>query len=127
MARIIRRTGLIPWPKLFQNMRLTRATELAAEFPAHVCTAWMGHAKRVAEEHYWRTTEDDFQRAMGWSASTEKAAGKTAEQAAASACTDSQTKKGNPRKPRELPLFAAPCEAVRITAVEDRGLEPLTS
>ena len=25
-----------PWPKLFQNLRASRATELAAEYPGHV-------------------------------------------------------------------------------------------
>jgi len=36
LERIIAKAGLKPWPKLFQNLRATRATELAAEFPAHV-------------------------------------------------------------------------------------------
>ena len=32
--RIIKRAGLKAWPKLFQNLRASRATELASEFPA---------------------------------------------------------------------------------------------
>ena len=63
LERIIARAGLTPWPKLFQNLRATRATELAAEFPAHVAADWMGHSAMVAQKHYWRTTDADFEKA----------------------------------------------------------------
>jgi hypothetical protein len=33
---IIKRAGVKPWPKLFQNLRATRATELADEFTSRV-------------------------------------------------------------------------------------------
>src|SRR4029453_10187764 len=36
LERFIVRAGLKPWPKLFQNLPASRATELAAEQPAHV-------------------------------------------------------------------------------------------
>ena len=36
MHRIIRRAGLTPWPKPFQNLRSTRETELAETYPLHV-------------------------------------------------------------------------------------------
>src|SRR5262249_56235529 len=36
LNRIIHKAGLTPWPKLFHNLRATRQTELAAEFPLHV-------------------------------------------------------------------------------------------
>ena len=36
MIKIIRRAGLEPWPKLFQNLRATRQTELEEIFPSHV-------------------------------------------------------------------------------------------
>ena len=38
-CRIIERAGLEPWPKLFQNLRSTRETELAKEYPMHVVCA----------------------------------------------------------------------------------------
>lgn len=61
--RIIARAGLKPWPKLFQNLRATRATELAAKYPSHVAADWMGHSAMVAQKHYWRTTDADFEKA----------------------------------------------------------------
>ena len=52
LERIIARAGLKPWPKLFQNLRASRATELASEHPAHVAAAWLGHSTLVANKHY---------------------------------------------------------------------------
>ena len=39
LNRIIHKAGLKPWPKLFQNLRSTRETELAERFPLHLVTA----------------------------------------------------------------------------------------
>ncbi len=61
--KIVGRAGLQPWPKLFQNMRASRATELVKDFPEHVVTAWMGHSKRIAQKHYLQVTEDDYKQA----------------------------------------------------------------
>lgn len=63
LERIIGRAGLKPWPKLFQNLRATRATELAAEYLANVAADWLGHSTMVAQKHYWRTTDADFEKA----------------------------------------------------------------
>ena len=51
---------LKPWPKLFQNLRTSRQTELAKRFPEHAVCEWIGNSQIVAREHYLRVTEDDF-------------------------------------------------------------------
>ncbi|WP_146565843.1 tyrosine-type recombinase/integrase [Posidoniimonas corsicana] len=63
MARIVELAGLQPWPKLFQNLRATRATELADSFPGHVAAAWLGHSVKVAKNYYWQVTDDHFEAA----------------------------------------------------------------
>jgi len=63
--RLIRRAGLTPWPRLLHNLRASRETELAAEFPLHVVTRWLGNTPRIAMKHYLQVTEDDFARAAG--------------------------------------------------------------
>jgi hypothetical protein len=63
LEKIIKRAGLSPWPKLFQNLRASRATELAGEFPAHVAAEWLGHSTMIAQRHYWQTTDADFEKA----------------------------------------------------------------
>ena len=64
LKRIIARAGLKPWPKVLQNLRASRATELAGMYSAHVAADWMGHSTVVAQKHYWRTTEEDFEKAL---------------------------------------------------------------
>ena len=61
--KIIRRAGLVPWEKLFTNLRASRATELAAEYPGHVGAAWLGHSEIIANRHYRQVTDADFERA----------------------------------------------------------------
>ncbi len=63
--RIVCRAGLEPWPKLFQNLRSTRETELMESFPAHVVCAWIGNSESVAQKHYLQITDDHFARAVG--------------------------------------------------------------
>src|SRR5690606_8303678 len=62
--RIIERAGLTPWPKLFQNLRASRETELLASFPIHVVTAWLGNSPKVALEHYAIVRDDDYAKAV---------------------------------------------------------------
>lgn len=63
LLRIIDRAGLAPWPKLFQNLRSTRQTELAEYFPQHVVCAWIGNSKEVAAKHYLQVTDTHFKKA----------------------------------------------------------------
>lgn len=63
LKRIIERAGLKPWPRITHNLRASRATELAADYPSHVAAAWLGHSTLVAQKHYWTVTDADFQRA----------------------------------------------------------------
>ena len=63
--RVIVKAGLKSWPKLFQNLRSTRETELTERWPEHVVCAWIGNSKAVAREHYLQVTEEHFERAAG--------------------------------------------------------------
>lgn len=50
--KIIKRAGLTPWPKLFQNLRASRETELVETVPLHVACAWIGNTADIAAKHY---------------------------------------------------------------------------
>lgn len=54
-----------PWPKLFQNLRSSRETELLKQFPVNVVCAWLGNTPKVAIKHYAQVTDDDFRQANG--------------------------------------------------------------
>jgi integrase len=62
LDRIIRRAAVKPWPKPFHNLRATRETELAAEYPLHVVCSWIGNKARIAAAHYLQVTDGDFER-----------------------------------------------------------------
>ena len=81
LHRIIHKAGLQPWPKLFQNLRSTRETELAERWPEHVVCAWIGNSKAVAREHYLQVTDEHFARAAGVALPFDEAAHNAAQQA----------------------------------------------
>jgi len=62
--KIIKRAGLKPWPKLLQNLRASRQTELQESYPTHVVCAWMGNGPKVAQKHYLQVTEAHFEKAQ---------------------------------------------------------------
>jgi hypothetical protein len=125
--RIILRAGLQPWPKLFQNLRSTRQTELSIRgFAPHIVCAWIGNTEAVANKHYLQVPDSEFDRA------------------AASLATDSNTVKSALQNPvqhaavsarmaeqaqQEGPAFAEKCEALLYCTGEQaprQGLEPWT-
>ena len=90
LQRIIAKAELKPWPKLFQNPRSTRETELAERWPEHVVCAWIGNSKAVARKHYLQVTDEHFERASYVPAGGSEAAQNAAQQSAAELCMDSQ-------------------------------------
>jgi len=64
LGRIIRKAGLEVWPKLWQNLRSTRETELLDEgYPIQVVCKWIGNSQPVAMRHYLQVTDEHFERA----------------------------------------------------------------
>jgi len=108
--RYIEAAGLVPWPKLFQNLRASRATELADKFPSHVCAAWLGHTERVADEHYRSVTDQHFDRAT---ATIDSAAQNPAQQPTETACNGTHVEGATGEKPAvcgQKQGIAIPCK-----------------
>lgn len=61
---ILKRAGIKPWPKLFQNLRSSRQTELADQFPVHTVCKWLGNSPAVALKFYLRVLDSHFQAAI---------------------------------------------------------------
>ncbi len=64
LANVIARAGSMPWPKLVQNLRATRDTELAEQYPIQVVCEWIGNSQAVAKRHYLQVTESHFAKAI---------------------------------------------------------------
>ena len=108
---------LKPWPKMFQNLRSTRETELADDFPIQVVCDWIGNTETVASKHYLQVTEDHFAKALQ----------NALQHPAVLPRTGPQPELAAHKKTPVLQGFAAGCEVVQSGRVEDRGLEPLAS
>ncbi len=86
------------WPKLWQNLRSTRETELAEQFPMHVVCAWIGNSQLVAAKHDLQVTDDHF---------VEAAEAKSQLQPAKSGCNASQDDQPGNEKTH---AFAGDCD-----------------
>jgi integrase len=64
LLRILRRAGLKSWPRLYQNLRSSRGTELAETFPLHVVAEWLGNSPKTALPHYPQVTEEHYRKAL---------------------------------------------------------------
>ena len=48
--KLVKRAGLTAWPKLMQNLRATRETELITEYPIKDVAAWLGNSAPHCDE-----------------------------------------------------------------------------
>jgi len=60
-TKIITRAGHEPWPRLFQNLRASCATDWVEKYPNHVVAKWLGHSPMIAAIHYLQTRERHFE------------------------------------------------------------------
>jgi len=126
LQRAILQEGIQPWPRLWQNFRATRATELADVFPSHVAAAWLGHTETIANTHYRQLTAEHLERATteatGPLPSSQELAQKPAQSPHESASQGSSRNDRSLTNPRG-------CEAsgvVTNSIVAVEGLEPPT-
>jgi integrase len=131
LQRIIHRAGLTAWPKLFQNLRATRQTELAAEYPLHVVCNWIGNSEAIAEKHYLQVTESDFERAAGSAAYSGAVNGETALQKAvqsarAGDCHGATETQKAPDFRGFVQVLSTVCKSLQDQGLPPRGLEPLS-
>lgn len=66
LERVCLRAGVMPWKKLWQNLRSTRETELVDQgVPIHVVCQWIGNSPTVAYRHYLQVFKEHSNRALG--------------------------------------------------------------
>lgn len=128
--------GPAPWPRLFQNLRASRETELAEKYPVQVVTSWMGNTPNVAMRHYLMTNDEHFASAVKGDEpptevapeeATEKAAQNAAQSAHAGHRRDSHEQSSAHEKPRTLPGLAGSCDLTQLPGMAGTGFEPATS
>lgn len=125
LERIIKRAGVKPWPKLFNNLRASRETELEETYPSHVVCAWLGNSPDVARKHYLQVRDSDFERAAADPAA-EKAAQNPAQHTAADARNAPHQPPGTNANTPVLQGYATVCDGVQTEGLSPLGLEPRT-
>jgi integrase len=128
LCRIIKRAKLIPWPKLFQNLRSTRETELLNEgWKIHQVCAWIGNSEPVVMEHYLQVTESDFAKAAGKGVDGDKVdTGKAQHKAQQSGSEPTGTERNDSEQERENPDDLEDCRDFLALSAPPLGLERLS-
>ncbi len=127
--KIIHRAGEKPWPKLFHNLRASRATELCEAYPAHVVADWLGHSEAIAQEHYLSTTDAHFERAVAEPESKPEngpcsALQKALQYDAVLPSIASHAENDDMQKPQCLLGNADTCESMQNVSMPGTGFEP---
>jgi integrase len=64
-AKIVRRAGVEPWPRLWHSLRASCESDLAQTFTLATVTKWLGNTPSVALRHYVDPTETAFRAGVG--------------------------------------------------------------
>lgn len=121
LSKIVKKAGIEPWPKLMQNLRSTRETELFKLTGGNVKSvcSWLGNSPTVALQHYAQTTEADIAAAAKMTVlnQAEKRVQKSAHTIAETTCNEPQENQDqtfdNSNKPficENLQEDTEPCE-----------------
>ncbi len=122
--RIIRRAGVEVWPKPFQNLRLSRQTELEQYLPTYVVCSWLGNTPDVARRHYLVVTEEHFELAVRNGGRT---GDKRGMQPPAMPRTEAHEKTGTLLEVPENASFADIVGQLETGRMAGTGFEPATS
>jgi integrase len=131
MARIIRRAGLDVWPKIFQNCRSTRETELFKITNGNVkaVCSWIGNSPVVAMKHYAQVTEADAKEAAKTSLLNEakKTTQIPTQHSAETVGNSGKTACSGQEENLIFPTNSHKCLSMQGLSLGGTGLEPVTS
>lgn len=126
--RFVARAGVEMWEKAFQNLRMSRATELREQFNSDIVCKWMGHTEVVARAHYVVLRDDDFERAAALPSALNKAVQNVVQGVPASKGQEESAGSGlhpNPRGTKHLTLPVPSCPSVTQTTNDPDGIRTL--
>lgn len=133
LERIILRAGLGEWPRLWQNLRSSFESDLAAEFPLGAATKLVGNTLTVALRHYVDPTDLVFERIKDWepprksgAKSGALSAQNAAQQGFSPECVGLQKLTQPFEDSQVTQSISQPCHIVHKCKVGPEGFEPPT-
>jgi integrase len=126
--KIITRAGLVPWPRLFQNLRSSCETDWVEAYPAHEVAAWLGHSPAVAARHYLQRRDHHFRDVVanglgGDAQSDARGAQNRAQQVPARNRKESLPSPEDDALLRFMRTVAASCDELNTCSMGDIGTE----
>ena len=121
-TKIIKRASLVPWPRVWHNLRSSCQTELTETFPSHVVTSWLGNSERIAEKHYLQVLDSHFDKAV--SADCMHPCMQNGDETTGKA---QHTERAGNKKAPDLQGLTATYVSSSIRQMGDTGFEPVTS
>jgi len=131
-TKIITRAGHEPWPRLFQNLRASCATDWVEKYPNHVVAKWLGHSPMIAATHYLQARERHFEDVVngagqGSASRAKKSVHICVQSKAAATSSDSHEPNQLGEKRLIVRNVADRCEPQQTAIVGSTGFEPVTS
>jgi integrase len=127
LTKIVERAGFEPWPRLFQNLRASCATDWVQRYPNHEVARWLGHSPLIAATHYLQARDHHFRDVVqGGAHSGAPEAQIPAQQPPAVARQDSQEAAQVAQGQTLVRDPANPRDPSRGKGMGDIGLEPMT-
>ena len=146
LKRIILKAGHKPWPRIFQNLRASCATDWVERYPSHVVAKWLGHSPKVAAQHYLMSKDRHFEDVVGgWGGEPMPGeAGQGGVPSCSAKCDAIETRNATPQAPasagEEPQKTTEPAATIEVAAgssgitpvvktgqVAGTGFEPVTS
>jgi integrase len=102
--RLLKKAGVIPWPRLFNNMRGSCSDDLQrAGVSEKAVSAWIGNTPKIRERHYHAVRDEDWAAATGGPK-------QAAQIPAQSGAVSSHQEPSAPRQTRKKPLHVLKTE-----------------
>ena len=132
-AKIVRKAGIEPWPRIWHSLRSSCESDLAQSFSLSTVTKWFGNTPSVALRHYVDPTDESFNKALGWvpekgvSKSVSLVSQKASQHVPAPISKEMRDKLQPKAEQPVMPLGATWCASGDIVKRECMGIEPTGS
>ena len=124
MENIVKRSGVEPWPRLWQTVRASCEKEWAMTFPQYAVSYWIGHSITVSGKHYANSVPNEmFDKAARYGSG--EALHNPVQKMHETPRNDRKPRRGEKRDQAKPPVFRGGFDKARRAAAGIRTPDPL--